>query len=97
MGERNKIDPEVVSAYEETGAFWLPVGNVERQEGFVAGWQARADLAAERERRLLKALKRCVDWLQYHEPSHPEYEGERSDLGREARAVLAEYKEQSDE
>jgi len=51
MGERNKIDPEIVKAYEKTGAFWLPVGNAERQEGFVAGWQARA----ERERRLASA------------------------------------------
>lgn len=40
--------------------------------------------------RLTATLVLARDWLPYHEPSHPDYEGERSDVGRAVRAALDE-------
>lgn len=37
---------------------------------------------------LRAALKLARDWLPYHEPDHPGYEGERSDAGRAVRLAL---------
>jgi len=34
------------------------------------------------------ALKIARDWLPWHEPTHPDYEGDRSDAGRAVRLAL---------
>jgi hypothetical protein len=41
----------------------------------------------------LSALEKASGWLPWHEPSHPRYEGERSDAGREVRRVIEKLKE----
>ena len=49
------------------------------------------DMMRERERciedreRMRTALKIARDWLPWHEPTHPDYEGDRSDAGRAVR------------
>jgi hypothetical protein len=38
--------------------------------------------------RLRGIAEEAVGWLPYHDPSHPDYEGEISDVGRRLRAEL---------
>lgn len=35
------------------------------------------------------ALELAVDWLPYHDPTHPDYPGEIADAGRACRAALS--------
>ena len=46
---------------------------------------------------LYEALRQAAEWLPYHEPNHPDYEGEISDVGRRARDVLAKARGDGDE
>lgn len=52
------------------------------------------DMMRERERcieerdRMRAALEVARDWLPWHEPTHPDYEGDRSDAGRAVRLAL---------
>ena len=53
----------------------------------IAGEAVRPNDIADRDR-LRVALEAARDWLPYHEPTHPEYEGARSDAGRLVRLAL---------
>jgi len=44
--------------------------------------------AADRIDQMNAALKVAAGWLPWHEMTHPEYEGEKSDAGRLVRAAI---------
>ena len=47
--------------------------------------------------RIVDWVQRAVHWLPYHEPTHPDYEGARSDIGREGREIIADIRARAEE
>lgn len=74
--------------------YWKAAAEIDRlnellsmPRGVNMEYETVADIIADRDR-LRVALEAARDWLPYHEPTHPEYEGARSDAGRLVRLAL---------
>lgn len=57
---------------------------------FVQRFRAERDEARAERDRALDALEAVDGWLPWHEPSHPDYKGEKSDAGRAVKRALRE-------
>ena len=80
-------------------AEWLYSGDI-GEEGFAEAIKGElgameADSAALRALvvELVDSATSAAGWLPYHDPSHPDYEGARSDCGRLLREKIAKAKE----